>query len=81
MLDLSGHVVGVIVMSLDALGVAKVTGNIPQNINFALNAAVARAFLDANGVDYETSASIKSFSAADVSERAKKFTVVVECWK
>jgi hypothetical protein len=42
---------------------------------------VARALLDANNVNYETSASIRTLSAADVSERAREYTVVVECWK
>jgi stage V sporulation protein SpoVS len=50
-------------------------------VNFAINANVARAFLDANGVDYALAPSTTSLQAADIGERAKKFTVVVECWK
>jgi len=34
--DQSGQIVGVVVSKLDALKVAKVTGDIPQNINFAI---------------------------------------------
>jgi hypothetical protein len=81
LLDLSGNVVGVVVSKLNAVKVAKATGDIPQNVNFAISAAVARGFLDAKGVQYETAPSNKKFEAADVGELAKKFIVVVECWK
>ncbi len=81
LLDLSGNVVGVVVGKLDAMKVAKVIGDIPQNVNFATTSAVVRRFLDANGVKYELALSKKRLEAADVGELAKKFTVVVECWK
>jgi S1-C subfamily serine protease len=81
LLDASGNVVGVVVGKLDALAIARKTGDIPQNVNFAINASVARAFLDANGVDYETRASSQPLQTADVGERARAFTAVVECWK
>jgi S1-C subfamily serine protease len=51
LLDASANVIGVVVSKLDALRVAKATGDIPQNVNFALNANVLRAFLDANDVE------------------------------
>jgi hypothetical protein len=38
-LDQSGNVVGVVVGKLDALKLAQVLGDIPQNVNFAINAA------------------------------------------
>ena len=50
LLDLQGRVVGVVVGKLDALKVANVTGDIPQNVNFAIKAGVVRSFLDASGV-------------------------------
>jgi S1-C subfamily serine protease len=36
LLDASGHLVGVVTAKLDAMRVARVTGDIPQNVNFAL---------------------------------------------
>ena len=81
LLDLSGNVVGVVVGKLDAMKVAKAIGEIPQNVNFAITVAVVRGFLDANGVKYESALSNKKLEAADVGELAKKFIVVVECWK
>lgn len=81
LLDLSGNVVGIVVGKLNAIKIAKAIGDIPQNVNFAISATVARGFLDAKGVKYETVPSNKKLEAADVGELAKKFTVVVECWK
>ncbi|MEX2284662.1 MAG: serine protease [Gemmatimonadota bacterium] len=81
LLDASGNVVGIVTSKLDALRLARVTGDIPQNINFALNASVARILLDAVGVQYATSTSGTGLSAADVGESAKLFTVLLECWR
>ena len=77
--DRSGNVVGVIVAKLDALQVAELTGDIPQNVNFAIKAGVARAFLAAHGVDYETAPAEARFDNADIAERGRTVTVAVEC--
>lgn len=53
MLDGSGHVLGMVVSKLDAIRAAQITGDIPQNVNFAIRAEVARAFLDAHNVPYK----------------------------
>ena len=81
LLDLSGNVVGVVVAKLSALKIALVTGDIPQNVNFAISAGIARNFLDAHGIPYETALSEKTLAPADVAAQARKFTVLVECWK
>jgi uncharacterized protein len=81
LLDGSGHVVGIAVGKLDAVRVADATGDIPQNVNFAIKASLARSFLDANGVDYESAPSAEDLGAAEVGERARAFTVLVECWR
>ena len=80
-LDLAGNVVGVVVSKLNALKVARATGDIPQNVNFAVSAGTARAFLDAEGVAYATAPSDKARAPEDVAAAARKFTVLVECWK
>ena len=81
LLDQSGHVVGIIVSKLDAIKVAKATGDLPQNINFAINGAVAKSFLDANSVEYELASSGKRLESSTVGEQAKKFTLLLECFK
>ena len=37
---------------LNAIRTVKLTGDIPQNVDFAIKGAVARSFLDIHGVDY-----------------------------
>ena len=81
MLDMSGNVIGVVTSKIDAVKVAEAIGDIPQNVNFAIKASVVRAFLDSHDVKYRTESSDRILSAADVADRAKKFTVLVECWK
>ncbi len=82
-LDGKGHVVGVVVQKLDAVKVAKLTGDVPQNVNFAINESTARAFLDSNQVKYKTSHwwNIGQKDLADIAEDARTYTVVVECWR
>ncbi len=87
LLDLEGRVVGVVVSKLDALEVASVTGDIPQNVNFAIKASVVRSFLDASGVGVAPRGRLAEpaypiqLSPASVGADAKAFTVLVECWK
>jgi S1-C subfamily serine protease len=80
-LDSAANLMGVVISKLDAIKAAKLTGDIPQNVNFAIGANSLRSFLDANNVEYETASSDKSILSTDVAERAKGFTVLVECWK
>jgi TPR repeat protein len=80
-LDSAGNLLGVVVSKLDAIKTAKITGDIPQNVNFAINTNVLRAFLDANSVDYETASSAKPLLSTAIAEKANGFTVLVECWK
>jgi uncharacterized protein len=79
--DQSGNVAGIVVSKFDAMKVARATGDIPQNINFAISGTVAKAFLDAHGVEYETAISTKKIEAAEIGASAKKFTVLIECYR
>ncbi len=81
MLDSAGNLMGVVVSKLDAIRLARITGDIPQNVNFAIHANVLRSFLDANSVDYESANSDKPLAPTAIAEKARGFTVLVECWK
>jgi hypothetical protein len=79
LLDASGHLVGIVTGKLNALRVARFTGDIPENVNFALKAVVARTFLDCKGIEYQLEGSDKQLSPADIGDNARPFTVRIEC--
>ena len=79
LLDRSGNVVGIVVAKLDALKIAATIGDIPQNINFAIKASVATAFLDAQRVVHAEDAGGPPLSTPDIAERANGLAVQVTC--
>ncbi|MFA5924059.1 MAG: tetratricopeptide repeat-containing serine protease family protein [Methylococcaceae bacterium] len=82
-MDKKGNVVGVVSMKLDDSKMAQATGQVGQNVNFAVNGRTVSAFLDANKVPYKTGGGFFSHeqSNADIADEARKWTVLVECWK
>ena len=79
-LDQNAAVIGVVSSTLNALGVAVASGGaLPQNVNFAIKASTIRTFLDANAVAYSKSVSNRTMSPPDIADRAREFTVRVEC--
>ena len=81
LLDGAGRVAGVVVGKLNALGVALQTGDIPQNINFAIRSGIVLAFLDAHAVPYRASSDGKAHSVESIAETARSHTMLVECWQ
>ncbi|GAC1651789.1 MAG: hypothetical protein NVS4B3_13040 [Gemmatimonadaceae bacterium] len=81
LLDSSGNIIGIVVTKLNAKVVAEETGDIPQNVNFAVKGTVAQKFLDGQGVRYTTAPATIRRSNADVGDIGRGVTVVVECWK
>ena len=81
LLDESGNVIGVVVSRLNALGVARATGSIPQNVNFAIKGSVARMFLEIHGVPYGRADGHGKLTTQAVADLARGFTVAVECWE
>jgi len=79
LLDQAGNVVGVVTAKMNAIKMAKYSGDIPQNVNFALKASLVRDMLEVKDIDYETASFKRELKAVDIFDRAKKFTVLVEC--
>jgi hypothetical protein len=71
-------VVGVIVSKLNAQRVAQRTGDIPQNVNFAVKGSEALDFLRRHGVT-PTLAVNPPRSAAEVGEIAHPSTLFMRC--
>ena len=78
-MDASGSVVGVVVAKLDALRSAIATGDIPQNVNFAVSLDILSEFLTKNKVAVRESPAAKALDTASVAELAQTFTYRVEC--
>jgi S1-C subfamily serine protease len=93
----SGRVIGVVTSKLNAAQELKTTGDIAQNVNFALKATVLRMFLAANNVSYaksdgRMSAIMRAQTASDaaaeglpspaaIGRKAEGFTGIVGCYR
>jgi hypothetical protein len=78
LLDMAGNVVGVIVSKLNAQRVAQRTGDIPQNVNFAVKGSEALDFLRRNRVEPRL-ADGSGRSAAEVGEIAHPSVLFLRC--
>ena len=77
--DSSGNVVGVVSAKLDALRMVKATGDIPQNINFAIKTGALRDFLDNSAVPYHTTEPSGESKTADIASAARAYTMLISC--
>ena len=79
LLDTSGNVVGVVAEKLNALKFVKATGDIPENINFAIKTGAVRDFLDNSVVSYQTTDFKVELKTADIARNARAYTMLVTC--
>ena len=79
LLDTSGHLVGVVAEKLNALKIAKATGSIPENINFAIKTGALRDFLDNNVVSFRTAESISEMKTSEIASAARAYTMLISC--
>jgi len=80
-LDMSGNVVGVVSAKINELAVAKETGSLLQNINFAIKSQTLQIFLDAHQIDYKMKNADNKLETADIAEAAKEYTIRVTCYE
>ena len=78
-LDNAGNVIAVVTAKLNAVRTAQETGDVPQNVNFALKGAVVRSFLEIHGIDYSREPSDEELTPEDLAALAHGFTVAVTC--
>jgi len=79
LLDTGGTIVGVVAEKLNALKVARATGEIPENINFAIKTGALRDFLDNSVVPYRTSEPARDKKTADIASAARAYTMLITC--
>lgn len=75
----NGEIVGVVVSKLDARAIADLTGDMPQNVNFAIRGEIAKLYLSQNGVSPILGEGEEPLAPEDLAERAQKFTTFIEC--
>jgi len=78
-LDRSGNVVGMVVSKLNVLRIARMTGDIPQNVNFAIPVSIITSILDANSIKYQVAMSGGEKSVTEVVSSASPGVVSLEC--
>jgi len=80
LLDSTGAVAGVVVEKINALAVAKLTGSLPENVNFAVKNELAMLFMRSAGVEPRMAplGGVR-LEAPDVAMRGKPFTYLLEC--
>lgn len=78
-IDAAGNVEGVLVSKLNALRIAKITDDIPQNVNFAIKSSIAVNFLESNSVSTNPTLSTRIYDGPALAELARVFTVKVNC--
>jgi hypothetical protein len=70
---------GVVSEKIDALKFAKATGDIPENVNFAIKTGAVRDFLDNSVVSYQTSEPGVELKTAQITSNARAFTLLISC--
>jgi S1-C subfamily serine protease len=80
LLDFTAAVVGVVAGKLDGIKIARATGNIPENINFAIKTGALRDFLDNSVVMYrDTERRETNKETAEIAKKARGFTLLISC--
>lgn len=79
LIDSKGSVLGVVASKLNATKVARVTGDIPQNVNFAISLRTLQNFLDSRSISYY-SGDLGANSLSNAAEAAAPSVVRIRCY-
>jgi S1-C subfamily serine protease len=79
LLDEHGNVVGVVTAKLNALRTIATTGDVPQNVNFAIRASALAAFLDSRRMMPGAPNRTAKLSAPDLAEEGGAISLQIIC--
>ena len=79
--DENGNVVGVVISQLNKMKFAKMSGSLPENVNFGIKASTVRQFLSSSGLPTKWSDKSEPMSTKELAKIAKRQTVMVVCQK
>jgi len=80
-LDQSGRVAGIVTAKLNARAVEKRTGDLPQNIGFAVRGDLAQTFLERYDVRLQTESGEAKLENTEVAAIGRAVTVLIACRK
>ncbi|HMX09288.1 MAG TPA: serine protease [Burkholderiaceae bacterium] len=78
-IDRGGNVVGVVVSKLNAAASMVLTGDLPQNVNFAIKPEIVGLFLQSEALPLRQAATSGNLDTQQIAAKAREFTVKVEC--
>jgi formylglycine-generating enzyme required for sulfatase activity len=79
LLDRSGLVIGVVQSKLDTVRAARVTGDIAQNVNFAVSGEVLARFLSSHQASVAQRQPGEALDTTIIAERAQDFSFRISC--
>lgn len=79
LLDQNGNLVGIVTAKLNALKFAQASGDLPQNVNFALKASIVTNFLDTNRIKFAPGSSTVALKPEDLADQARSMSVFILC--
>jgi hypothetical protein len=68
------------VSKLNAKKIAEASGDIPQNVNFAIRGELAKLFLSQNGISPVLATESQELSPEDLASAAAAYTVLISCY-
>jgi len=80
-LDQSGRVTGIVTAKLNARAVEKRTGDLPQNIGFAVRGEIAQLFLERHDIAFERDSGGSKLENTEVAAIGRAVTVLIACRK
>jgi len=64
---------------INAIKFAKVTGDLRQNINFAIKTGALRDFLDNSAISYQMADSKQELKTAEIASKARSYAMLISC--
>lgn len=78
-IDRSGNIVGIVVSKLDAMLLADATGDIAQNVNFAIRGSMAKIFLQTNSISFDERDSAEDIRPEQAATTLQAATRLIQC--
>lgn len=79
LLDQSGNLVGIVSSKLNALKILEASGDLPQNVNFAIKASLAARFLEENHIHFARGTAAGALKPEDLADQARSVSVFILC--